>query len=90
MKMGGMSTPRKARTCSSLRVLGTVGEARSTPEAWDVVPQPDRRRKVARVGGQPTGRPRTGGHVITPLPGAIATKPGSCTLPMLGIDAASG
>jgi acetyl-CoA synthetase len=30
----------------------------------------------------------TGGHIGTPLPGAIATKPGSCTLPMLGIDAA--
>ncbi|MFN7020391.1 MAG: AMP-binding enzyme, partial [Phycisphaerales bacterium] len=28
------------------------------------------------------------GHVGTPLPGAIPTKPGSCTLPMLGIDAA--
>lgn len=30
----------------------------------------------------------TGGHVVTPLPGAIPTKPGSCTLPMFGIDAA--
>jgi len=30
----------------------------------------------------------TGGHICTPLPGAIATKPGSCTVPMLGIDAA--
>lgn len=30
----------------------------------------------------------TGGAVCTPLPGAIATKPGSCTVPMLGIDAA--
>jgi acetyl-CoA synthetase len=30
----------------------------------------------------------TGGHVITPLPGCTPTKPGSCTLPMLGIDAA--
>lgn len=30
----------------------------------------------------------TGGHVVTPLPGATPTKPGSCTLPMLGIDAA--
>jgi acetyl-CoA synthetase len=29
----------------------------------------------------------TGGHICTPLPGAIPTKPGSCTLPMLGIDA---
>jgi acetyl-CoA synthetase len=30
----------------------------------------------------------TGGHVITPLPGATPTVPGSCTLPMFGIDAA--
>jgi acetyl-CoA synthetase len=30
----------------------------------------------------------TGGHVITPLPGAVATKPGSCTVPFFGIDAA--
>lgn len=30
----------------------------------------------------------TGGHVVSPLPGAIATKPGSCTLPLPGIDAA--
>ncbi|MCA9303642.1 MAG: AMP-binding protein, partial [Phycisphaerales bacterium] len=30
----------------------------------------------------------TGGHVITPLPGATPCKPGSCTLPMFGIDAA--
>ncbi|MEI2736221.1 MAG: AMP-binding protein [Rhodoblastus sp.] len=29
----------------------------------------------------------TGGHVCTPLPGAVPTKPGSCTVPMLGIDA---
>lgn len=29
----------------------------------------------------------TGGHICTPMPGAIATKPGSCTLAMLGIDA---
>lgn len=30
----------------------------------------------------------TGGHIATPLPGAIFTKPGSCTVPMLGVDAA--
>src|SRR5690606_12168931 len=30
----------------------------------------------------------TGGHMITPLPGATPTKPGSCTLPFFGVDAA--
>ncbi|HBS28831.1 MAG TPA: AMP-dependent synthetase, partial [Phycisphaerales bacterium] len=30
----------------------------------------------------------TGGHMITPLPGAVPTKPGSCTLPFFGVDAA--
>jgi acetyl-CoA synthetase len=30
----------------------------------------------------------TGGHMITPLPGAIPTKPGSATLPFFGVDAA--
>ena len=28
----------------------------------------------------------TGGHLLTPIPGAIATKPGSCTLPFFGIE----
>ncbi len=75
---------------SSLRVLGTVGEP-INPEAWMWY--------HTHIGhGQATGggcpivdtywQTETGGHIATPLPGAIATKPGSCTLPMLGIDAA--
>ncbi len=70
---------------SSLQVLGTVGEP-INPEAWkwyrrhigrDVCPIVDTWWQT-----------ETGGHLLTPLPGATPTKPGSCTLPMLGIDAA--
>lgn len=69
----------------SLKVLGTVGEP-INPEAWMWY------HRV--IGGERCPivdtywQTETGGHVGTPLPGAIATKPGSCTLPMLGIDAA--
>ncbi len=70
---------------SSLRVLGTVGEP-INPEAWMWYHK--------HIGGgrcpivDTYWQTETGGHICTPLPGAIATKPGSCTLPMLGIDAA--
>lgn len=70
---------------SSLMVLGTVGEP-INPEAWMWYHQ--------QIGGgrcpivDTYWQTETGGHVCTPLPGATPTKPGSCTLPMLGIDAA--
>jgi len=70
---------------SSLKLLGSVGEP-INPEAWiwyhDVIG--GKRCPIVDTYWQT----ETGGHVCTPLPGAIATKPGSCTLPMLGIDAA--
>ncbi|GJQ31125.1 MAG: acetyl-coenzyme A synthetase [Phycisphaerae bacterium] len=70
---------------STLRVLGTVGEP-INPEAWMWY--------HTHIGGgrcpvvDTYWQTETGGHVVTPLPGATPTKPGSCTLPMLGIDAA--
>ena len=70
---------------SSLKVLGTVGEP-INPEAWMWY------HRV--VGGERCPivdtwwQTETGGHAITPLPGATPTVPGSCTLPFLGIDAA--
>jgi acetyl-CoA synthetase len=66
-------------------VLGTVGEP-INPEAWVWYRKliGDDRCPVVDTYWQT----ETGGHVITPLPGAIATKPGSCTLPFFGIDAA--
>jgi acetyl-CoA synthetase len=68
---------------SSLRLLGTVGEP-INPEAWMWY--------YEKVGGSRCPivdtfwQTETGGHVITPLPGATALVPGSCTLPFPGID----
>ncbi len=70
---------------SSLQVLGTVGEP-INPEAWMWY------RRI--IGGEQCPvvdtywQTETGGHMITPLPGATPTTPGSCTRPTLGIDAA--
>jgi acetyl-CoA synthetase len=68
---------------SSLRLLGTVGEP-INPEAWMWY--------YEQIGGSKCPivdtfwQTETGGHVITPLPGATALVPGSCTLPFPGID----
>jgi acetyl-CoA synthetase len=70
---------------SSLQVLGTVGEP-INPEAWMWYRRVIGKDKCPIV--DTYWQTETGGHIGTPLPGAIATKPGSCTLPMLGIDAA--
>ncbi len=70
---------------TSLVVLGTVGEP-INPEAWMWY------RRV--IGGERCPivdtwwQTETGGHLITPLPGATPTVPGSCTLPFFGVDAA--
>ncbi len=70
---------------SSLRILGTVGEP-INPAAWEWYYQ--------HVGGgrcpivDTFWQTETGGHVITPLPGATPMVPGSCTLAFPGIDAA--
>lgn len=69
----------------SLRVLGTVGEP-INHEAWlwyyHVVG--DGRCPVVDTWWQT----ETGGHMITPLPGATTTKPGSATLPFFGVEPA--
>jgi len=70
---------------SSLRVLGTVGEP-INPEAWIWYHETIGKGKCPIV--DTYWQTETAGHVVTPLPGATPTKPGSCTLPMLGIDAA--
>jgi acetyl-CoA synthetase len=70
---------------SSLRVLGTVGEPINL-EAWmwyyEVVGES--RCPIVDTWWQT----ETGGHLITPLPGAIATKPGSATMPFFGVQPA--
>lgn len=74
-----------AHDLSSLRVLGTVGEP-INPEAWMWYHEHIGHGKCPIV--DTYWQTETGGHVCTPLPGATTTKPGSCTLPMIGIDAA--
>jgi acetyl-CoA synthetase len=70
---------------SSLRLLGTVGEP-INPEAWMWY--------HTVIGGERCPivdtwwQTETGAHMIAPIPGAIPTKPGSCTLPLPGIAAA--
>ncbi|MBP9685150.1 MAG: acetate--CoA ligase [Rhodoferax sp.] len=70
---------------SSLRILGSVGEP-INPEAWMWY--------YKHVGGERCPivdtfwQTETGGHVITPLPGATPLVPGSCTLALPGIMAA--
>lgn len=72
----------KSRNLSSLRLLGTVGEP-INPEAWMWY------HKI--IGGERCPivdtwwQTETGGIMITPLPGAIPTKPGSATMPFPGI-----
>ena len=80
----GTDLPRQY-DLASLRLLGTVGEP-INPEAWmwyhTVVGQ--ERCPIVDTWWQT----ETGCHMIAPLPGAIPTKPGSCTLPLPGIAAA--
>lgn len=68
---------------SSLRILGSVGEA-INPEAWMWY------YNVVGKGKCPImdtwWQTETGGILITPLPGAIPTKPGSATFPFFGVD----
>jgi len=70
---------------SSLRILGTVGEP-INPEAWEWYD------RVVGKGRCPIvdtwWQTETGGILITPLPGAIPTKPGSATLPFFGVQPA--
>ncbi len=82
MKLGD-ELPR-ARDLSRIRLLGTVGEP-INPEAWMWY------HEVIGGGRCPIvdtwWQTETGAIMLTPVPGAIATKPGSCTLPLPGIEA---
>ncbi|RYF60866.1 MAG: acetate--CoA ligase [Comamonadaceae bacterium] len=70
---------------SSLRILGSVGEP-INPEAWMWYHRNVGRERCPIV--DTFWQTETGGHVITPLPGATPLVPGSCTLPLPGIMAA--
>ena len=77
----GHQEPEK-HDLSSLRVLGSVGEP-INPEAWMWYHR--------HIGGERCPivdtwwQTETGGHMVTPLPGVIDTKPGSATVPLPGI-----
>ena len=75
----------KKHDLSSLRVLGTVGEP-INPEAWMWYHRVIGAEKCPIV--DTWWQTETGGHMLTPLPAATPTKPGSCTLPFPGVDAA--
>ena len=70
---------------SSLRILGTVGEPINS-EAWHWYSDVVGNGKCPIV--DTWWQTETGGHVITPLPGATATKPGSACVPFFGIKLA--
>lgn len=77
--------PVKKTSRASLRLLGSVGEP-INPEAWEWYHRVvgDERCPIVDTWWQT----ETGGILISPLPGAIATKPGSATLPFFGIKPA--
>ena len=77
---------------SSLKLLGSVGEP-INPEAWHWYNDHIGKGQCPIV--DTFWQTETGGHMITPLPGAIGTKPGAATLPFFGVtpvvlDAATG
>ncbi|WP_317161557.1 AMP-binding protein, partial [Burkholderia cenocepacia] len=75
----------KSYDLSSLRIIGTVGEP-INPEAWMWYHKHVGHERCPIV--DTWWQTETGGHMITPLPGATPTVPGSCTLPLPGITAA--
>ena len=80
--MAAGDEPVKKTSRKSLRLMGSVGEP-INPEAWEWYYHTvgDARCPIVDTWWQT----ETGGILITPLPGAIALKPGSATLPFFGI-----
>ncbi|MEK6676940.1 MAG: acetate--CoA ligase [Planctomycetota bacterium] len=74
--------PVNKRNLTSLRLLGTVGEP-INPEAWMWYHRVVGKEKCPIV--DTWWQTETGGILITPLPGATPTKPGSATLPYFGV-----
>ena len=80
--MGAGEEPVKKTSRATLRLLGSVGEP-INPEAWEWYHRVvgDSRCPIVDTWWQT----ETGGILITPLPGAIAQKPGSATRPFFGV-----
>jgi acetyl-CoA synthetase len=74
--------PVKKTSRKSLRLLGSVGEP-INPEAWEWYYKVVGEKRCPIV--DTWWQTETGGILISPLPGAIALKPGSATLPLFGI-----
>ena len=74
--------PVEATDRSSLRLLGTVGEP-INPEAWEWYYNVVGNQRCPIV--DTWWQTETGGHLITPLPGATALKPGSASKPFFGV-----
>jgi len=74
--------PVKATSRKSLRLLGTVGEP-INPEAWEWYYHVVGETRCPIV--DTWWQTETGGHLITPLPGATPLKPGSATRPFFGV-----
>ena len=68
---------------SSIKVLGTVGEP-INPEAWNWYNDVVGKGKAPIV--DTWWQTETGGHLLTPLPGATPAKPGSATTPFFGVE----
>lgn len=81
MSVGNELVEKTSR--KSLRLLGTVGEP-INPEAWDWYYKVVGNSRCPIV--DTWWQTETGGHMLTPLPGAIDLKPGSATLPFLGVQ----
>lgn len=81
MAQGDDFVKRSSR--SSLKVLGTVGEP-INPEVWEWYHKVVGNTRCPIV--DTWWQTETGGHMLTPLPGATALKPGSATLPFFGIE----
>lgn len=81
--MGAGDEPVTRTSRSSLRLLGTVGEP-INPEAWEWYYHVVGNGKCPIV--DTWWQTETGAHMMTPLPGATTTKPGSATFPFFGVQ----
>ena len=81
--MGQGTEPVEKHDLSSLKLLGSVGEP-INPEAWKWYYEVVGKSRCPIV--DTWWQTETGGHLITPLPGATALKPGSATRPFFGIQ----
>lgn len=81
--MASGNGPVEGTSRASLRVLGTVGEP-INPEAWEWYHKVIGNEKCPIV--DTWWQTETGAHMLTPLPGATALKPGSATVPFFGVE----